>query len=72
VRSRTPIKDPHFAVYCDECGSPVGEEEYGGPILYETRAMAIEDARDNWEWAITDDGKVTYESCFEERVGLEA
>jgi hypothetical protein len=61
------IKDPHFAVYCDECGSPVGEEEYGGPILFETHSSAVSDARNIWEWEITDDGKVTCESCLDER-----
>ena len=53
-----------WRVACDTCGEYLGSEDYGGPILCDTREVAEETVRD-WSWRLVD-GVVTCEECQEE------
>ena len=53
-----------FSVVCDECCEPIGGEDYGGAILYETRAEAEAQILE-WNWTL-DGERVICDACAEE------
>jgi hypothetical protein len=55
-----------YAVECDECGEQIGSEDYGGPILFDSRDEAKAQIRD-WNWELKGT-RVVCESCQEEEL----
>jgi hypothetical protein len=57
--------DTWWSVYCDECGDPVGENDYGGHDLAQSEQEARKFVTYH-DGEIREDGKILCSTCADE------